>query len=65
MRIHFSIFKVHRCIKVNLSQRLMYPTSNLSVKEGSKSGFPENINITRYVLGGSRNRPLGRDKRLL
>jgi hypothetical protein len=40
MRIHFSVFKIHRCIKVTLSQRLMYPMSNLSVKEGSKSGFP-------------------------
>ncbi len=27
-------------LKVTLSQRLMYPISYLSVKDGSRSGFP-------------------------
>jgi hypothetical protein len=38
-------------LKVTLSQRLMYPKSILSVKEGSKSGLPLKIFILLETLG--------------
>jgi hypothetical protein len=33
------IFKIHRCVKVTLSQRLMYPKSILSVKKDLNLGY--------------------------
>jgi hypothetical protein len=52
-------------LKVTLSQRLMYPKSILSVKEGSKSGLPLKIFILLETLGvGSKKRPLGLDRRV-
>jgi hypothetical protein len=46
-----TVFSKYIDFNVTLSQRLIYPISNLSVNEGSKSGLPLKLLILLETLG--------------